>query len=78
MDDEWYLDPQLRSHVGFVAATLLDEALRMLAEYESPNRRRQPRNGGASPQPQRGTGACGMTSAPACELWSAMRVPHST
>ena len=27
--------------------------------------------------PQRGTGACWATSAPGCELWNAMRVPHS-
>ncbi len=38
----------------------------------------QPGYGGASPQPQRGTGASGGGSAPGCELASAIRVPHST
>jgi hypothetical protein len=33
--------------------------------------------GGASPQPQRGTGACFATSAPGWELCIARRVPHS-
>ena len=35
-------------------------------------------NGGASPQPQRGTGACSTTLASGCELCCASRVPHST
>ena len=35
------------------------------------------RYGGATPQPQRGTGACSTTSAPGCEFWSASRDPHS-
>jgi hypothetical protein len=34
-------------------------------------------NGGATPQPQRGTGAFCGTPAPGCELWSARREPHS-
>ena len=34
--------------------------------------------GGASPQPQRGTGACSTTSAPGWEFASASLVPHST
>jgi len=38
----------------------------------------QPGYGGASPQPQRGTGASGGGSAPGRELASAIRVPHST
>src|SRR3954468_10560356 len=33
--------------------------------------------GGATPQPQRGTGACDTVSAPGCELCTASRVPHS-
>ena len=33
--------------------------------------------GGATPQPQRGTGACSATSAPGWELCTARRVPHS-
>src|SRR5262249_52953989 len=33
--------------------------------------------GGASPHPQRGTGARSTTSAPGCELCSARRLPHS-
>ncbi len=33
--------------------------------------------GGASPQPQRGTGARGGGVAPGCELTTASRVPHS-
>ena len=33
--------------------------------------------GGATPQPQCGTGACGGTSAPGWELCMAIRVPHS-
>ncbi len=33
--------------------------------------------GGATPQPQCGTGAAGITSAPGCELCMASRVPHS-
>jgi nucleoside-diphosphate-sugar epimerase len=38
----------------------------------------QPNQGGATPQPQCGTGASRTTSAPGCELVSASRVPHST
>jgi quercetin dioxygenase-like cupin family protein len=42
-------------------------------------RRNQPESkGGASPQPQRGTGACSATSASGWELCIASRVPHST
>ena len=37
----------------------------------------QGRYGGATPQPQRGTGACSTTGAPGCEFSSASRVPHS-
>jgi hypothetical protein len=44
----------------------------------TPRRPAQPGYGGASPQPQRGTGASGGGSAPGCELASAIRVPHST
>lgn len=33
--------------------------------------------GGATPHPQRGTGALSTTSAPGCEFWSARREPHS-
>jgi hypothetical protein len=40
--------------------------------------RAQPVQGGATPQPQCGTGALRTTSAPGWELVSASRVPHST
>jgi len=39
--------------------------------------RSYPSNGGASPQPHLGTGACSATSAPGWELCMARRVPHS-
>jgi len=37
-----------------------------------------PSYGGATPQPQRGTGASAGASAPGCEFRSASRLPHST
>ena len=63
------------------AAAELDEVSACRASHADSRTRlggAQPGYGGASPQPQRGTGASGGGSAPGCELASAIRVPHST
>ena len=66
---------------GSCASAKLDQVPASCASHmnsRTPLRGTQPGYGGASPQPQRGTGASGGGSAPGCELASAMRVPHST
>ena len=62
-------DPR-RSRTATPGAQCLASESLIRADYGS--------KGGASPQPQRGTGACSTTSAPGWELCIASRVPHST
>ena len=72
-----YVETERRVTDDGVPVVVLERAVQTAEPAPAARRAAQPRYGGATPQPQRGTGASRTTSAPTWELCMASRVAHS-